>query len=214
MRAAPLLAILAAGLMAAGGYAYWTQQQALRVPEGLTRANGRIEVERVDIATKFAGRVAEIRVREGDAVPAAISSHAWTSPNYRPSSRPPKPPSGGPSKPPARPRPTWRSARRSSAFRGRTSPRGRTGTARRRFHRRGRPARAQNEVAKAEILGAKASVRDAQAAREAAEAHVAHIEATIADMTLKPPSPAASNTASPARARCWAREGAWSPSST
>jgi HlyD family secretion protein len=47
--------------------------------------------------------------------------------------------------------------------------------------------RAQNEVAKAEILGAKASVRDAQAAREAAEAHVAHIEATIADMTLKTP---------------------------
>ena len=47
--------------------------------------------------------------------------------------------------------------------------------------------RAQNEVAKAEILGAKASVRDAKAAREAAEAHVTHIEATIADMTLKTP---------------------------
>ena len=60
MRAAPLLAILAAGLMAAGlmaagGYAYWTQQQASRVPGGLARANGQIEAERVDVATKYAG---------------------------------------------------------------------------------------------------------------------------------------------------------------
>ena len=47
--------------------------------------------------------------------------------------------------------------------------------------------KAENEVAKAQILGAKADVRDAIAAREAAEAHVAHIEATIADMTLKTP---------------------------
>jgi HlyD family secretion protein len=58
MRAAPLLAILAAGLMAAGlmaagGYAYWTQQQASRVPGGLARANGQIEAERVDVATKL-----------------------------------------------------------------------------------------------------------------------------------------------------------------
>ena len=39
-----------------------------RVPAGFARANGRIEVERVDVATKIAGRIAEIRVREGDDV--------------------------------------------------------------------------------------------------------------------------------------------------
>ena len=44
----------------------------------------------------------------------------------------------------------------------------------------------RNEIV-AQILGAKADVRDAIAAREAAEAHVAHIEAIIVDMTLKTP---------------------------
>ena len=49
----------------AGGYAYWVQEQAVRVPLGLARANRRIEVERVNIATKYAGRIAELRVDEG-----------------------------------------------------------------------------------------------------------------------------------------------------
>ncbi|MEO1292482.1 MAG: HlyD family efflux transporter periplasmic adaptor subunit [Pseudomonadota bacterium] len=37
-------------------------------PEGFALANGRIEAERIDVATKFAGRVDEIRVDEGDFV--------------------------------------------------------------------------------------------------------------------------------------------------
>ncbi len=41
-----------------------------RLPEGLVMANGRIEVERVDVATKYAGRVDRIEVREGDLVEA------------------------------------------------------------------------------------------------------------------------------------------------
>ncbi|ALK08902.1 HlyD family secretion protein [Blastochloris viridis] len=60
------LAIVAAG--AAGGYVLWSREAATRVPEGFARANGRIEVERVDVATKIAGRIAELRVREGDDV--------------------------------------------------------------------------------------------------------------------------------------------------
>tara|TARA_R110002110_G_scaffold383246_1_gene594692 strand:- start:322 stop:1350 length:1029 start_codon:yes stop_codon:yes gene_type:complete len=35
---------------------------------GIAIANGRIEVERVDVATEYGGQVAEIRVREGDTV--------------------------------------------------------------------------------------------------------------------------------------------------
>jgi HlyD family secretion protein len=40
----------------------------LRAHEGFASANGRVEVIRVDIASKLAGRVAEILVSEGDAV--------------------------------------------------------------------------------------------------------------------------------------------------
>ena len=68
MRAAPLLSVIAIIGIAVGGYFYWSQQQSRTLPAGLASANGRIEVERVDIATKLAGRIAEIRVREGDAV--------------------------------------------------------------------------------------------------------------------------------------------------
>ena len=49
MRIAPILTIVVLAAGGAAGYAYW-QQQATRVPPGLARANGRIEVERVDMA--------------------------------------------------------------------------------------------------------------------------------------------------------------------
>jgi HlyD family secretion protein len=65
MRIAPILAIIVVVAGAAEGYAYWLQYESTRVPRGLARANGRIEVERVDVATKYAGRLAEVRVDEG-----------------------------------------------------------------------------------------------------------------------------------------------------
>jgi HlyD family secretion protein len=37
-------------------------------PEGFAKTNGRIEAERIDIATKFAGRLREVLVKEGDLV--------------------------------------------------------------------------------------------------------------------------------------------------
>ena len=49
---------------AAGAYVYWLGTQN-RVPAGLARVNGRIEVERVDITSKYAGRLAEVMVDEG-----------------------------------------------------------------------------------------------------------------------------------------------------
>ena len=68
MHIAPILALVIVSAAAAGGYAYWLQQEASRVPPGLARANGRIEVERVDVAAKYAGRIAELRANEGDFV--------------------------------------------------------------------------------------------------------------------------------------------------
>ena len=65
MRIVPILALVVATAGAAAAYAYWVQQQASRVPPGFARTNGRIEVDRVDVASKYAGRLAEVRVDEG-----------------------------------------------------------------------------------------------------------------------------------------------------
>lgn len=62
-----VLAVVA--VAAALGYFGWRQAGTLRaeaLPENVTVANGRIEVERVDVSAKLAGRVATIAVREGD----------------------------------------------------------------------------------------------------------------------------------------------------
>lgn len=68
MRAPPLLALLAVVAVGGGFGLYWWNAQARQLPPGLAAANGRMEVERIDIAAKLPGRVAEIAVREGDAV--------------------------------------------------------------------------------------------------------------------------------------------------
>ena len=58
------LAILAA---AAAG-AYWWRLQQGGLPPGIAYGNGRIEADEIDIDTKFAGRIAEMFVDEGDMV--------------------------------------------------------------------------------------------------------------------------------------------------
>ena len=58
------LAILAA---AAGGI-YWWRLQQHGLPPGIAYGNGRIEADEIDIDTKFAGRIAEMFVDEGDMV--------------------------------------------------------------------------------------------------------------------------------------------------
>ncbi len=59
-----LVVIVAA---AAGGYAYWQAQQS-DLPDYIASGNGRIEAEEVRVATKYAGRVEEVLVEEGDQV--------------------------------------------------------------------------------------------------------------------------------------------------
>ncbi|MCA0400005.1 MAG: HlyD family efflux transporter periplasmic adaptor subunit [Proteobacteria bacterium] len=67
MRVSPVYAAFVLAVVV-GASIYWLRPKADPLPAGLAQANGRIEVERVDVATKVAGRVAEIRVREGDYV--------------------------------------------------------------------------------------------------------------------------------------------------
>lgn len=45
-------------------------QSASNLPEGLLQANGRIEGDQITVASKVAGRLAELKVREGDSVKA------------------------------------------------------------------------------------------------------------------------------------------------
>jgi HlyD family secretion protein len=68
MRFVPALILAVLVLVAGGFFLRWQMDQADQVPPGLARANGRIEAERVAVATKYAGRVAEILVQEGDFV--------------------------------------------------------------------------------------------------------------------------------------------------
>ena len=51
----------------AGGW-YWWQQQLNALPPGIAKTNGRLEAEQVEIATKFAGRIAVVLAKEGDMV--------------------------------------------------------------------------------------------------------------------------------------------------
>jgi HlyD family secretion protein len=63
------LAVLVGLALLAGATTVWVARARSRaLPEGLLQANGRIEGDHVTVASKFAGRVATLAVREGDAV--------------------------------------------------------------------------------------------------------------------------------------------------
>jgi HlyD family secretion protein len=68
MRSPVVFAMAAALTLAAGGYVYWKHSIAALTPDGFATANGRIEVTRVDVASKMVGRVSAIHVSEGDFV--------------------------------------------------------------------------------------------------------------------------------------------------
>lgn len=188
MRIAPILTAVVLVAGAAGGYAYWVQAQALRVPPGLARANGRVEVERVDVAAKYAGRLAEVRVEEGaivqkndvlvriDTAESLAQLAAAKAAVHRAHQSVAK----------AEADVALREAelKLAEAELRRGTELVRTNAA--------TPAdldrrTAQRDVSKASLEGAKVAIEDAKAATEVAVAQVAQIEATIADMTLKAP---------------------------
>lgn len=64
------IAIAAVALAATGGGFYWWQRAQNQLPAGISWSNGRVEADEIDIDTKFAGRIAELLVGEGDMVTA------------------------------------------------------------------------------------------------------------------------------------------------
>ena len=61
-----LLLLIAVG--GAGGAIYWLEYSQPSLPPGFASGNGRLEADEIDISTKFAGRVAQLFVDEGDTV--------------------------------------------------------------------------------------------------------------------------------------------------
>lgn len=61
-------AIAVLALLAAGTTLIWYQGRGSHLPEGLVWGNGRVEGTELRIAAKYAGRVAEVLVREGDEI--------------------------------------------------------------------------------------------------------------------------------------------------
>ncbi|WP_194269403.1 HlyD family secretion protein [Tritonibacter litoralis] len=51
--------------LSGGAYFFWLSSQSAGLPAGITGSNGRIEAERIDIAAKLPGRIAEVLVSEG-----------------------------------------------------------------------------------------------------------------------------------------------------
>ena len=63
------IAALIVAATALGAYG-WQQWRSAQASEGLVSGNGRIEATEIDVATKYAGRIAEILVQEGEFVKA------------------------------------------------------------------------------------------------------------------------------------------------
>lgn len=63
----PLL-LAAVVLVGAAGAGYWWTHRLPPLPPGIAFGNGRLEVDPIDIATKFPGRIAELKVEEGQSV--------------------------------------------------------------------------------------------------------------------------------------------------
>jgi HlyD family secretion protein len=57
-------------IILAGGFFYWQKNGTAALPAGFVVGNGRIEATQIDIATKSAGRIKAITVKEGDSVEA------------------------------------------------------------------------------------------------------------------------------------------------
>ncbi len=188
MRGPVLFAIAAVLTLAAGGYLYWTHMMAAQIPEGLASANGRIEVTRVDIASKLAGRVAEVRVKEGDAVERGQVIAALDTAELRAQLAGAK--AAVQRAIAAIPRVQADIAVRKAEYdlaeleaqRAAHLEQTSSGT-RAELDRR----RAQSLVSAAQIEGAKAALVEAKAAKEAADAQVTQIQAMLDDSELHTP---------------------------
>jgi HlyD family secretion protein len=188
MRLIPIILLAAIAAVAAGFFFTWRADQADAVPVGLARANGRIEAERVSVATKYAGRVAEILVKEGDyvergAVIARMDTAELLAELAAAKARARQAEQGVGQ---AQAQLLMRQAelklanvelQRAQTLRERDYTSASTVDQR----------QAQRDVAAATVTAAQASIGDAEAAQDAAEASVAQLQAVLNDMTLSAP---------------------------
>jgi HlyD family secretion protein len=63
-----ILVLATFGILGGGGAVYWWQHLRSQLPAGIVWSNGRLEADEIDINTKFAGRLVELLVNEGDFV--------------------------------------------------------------------------------------------------------------------------------------------------
>lgn len=185
-----ILAILAAAALVAalGAWAWFSGWFGGETLAGFARSNGRIEVERVDIASKYDGRIATIRVHEGDPVTAGMvvaqmdtneieARLAEARALARQAAQAVRRAEAEVAQRVADARLAEVELKRARALESRDA--GTVADVDRRT--------AERDVAVAAVDSAKAAVGDAEAAKEAAEARVAALEVTIAEMTLVSP---------------------------
>ena len=181
-------AILALLAVAAAAYFYWLYELRSSLPDGVDRTNGRIEAEQIEIASKIAGRVTEVLVREGDMVQAgdiiARMDSAQIEAQLRGAEAQVR--QAAYTKAQAEAIVTQRASERELARQ--ELERGRA------LHATGNfptesldKRRAAFETADALFKAASAALDQATAAVEAAEAHVAQIESLLADTVLTAP---------------------------
>lgn len=188
MRLPAVFAVTAVLVLAIGAYVYWQHTMASRTADGLATANGRIEVTRVDIASKLPGRVAEMLVNEGDFVERNATIARLDTAELL-----------------AQLAGAKASVQRAIASVGRAEAdiaireaehnlaliemrraaelEQRAAGTRAELERR----QAQHLVTAAHIQGARAALAEAKAAQQAAEAQVAQIKATLEDSELRTP---------------------------
>lgn len=187
----PSIVVVAAVALAAGGflgYRHYSAALAQRLPEGVTAANGRIEVERIDIAAKYAGRVAEVLVREGDSVEkgAVIARLDTTEIAAQLAAASATAQRAVQAIARAEAEAAMREAELTLAeveLKRSTELHDRSVNSQADVDRRS----AQRNVAAAAVKAARAAIGDAEAARAVAEAQAAQIRAILADMTLTAP---------------------------
>ena len=63
-----VISLAAAALLLGAGWASWKFRTTEALPAGVVGANGRVEANQVEIATKLAGRIVDVVPREGDMI--------------------------------------------------------------------------------------------------------------------------------------------------
>ena len=189
MRFIPIVILAVIVAVAAGFFYRWQADQAGAVAAGLARANGRIEAERVAVATKYAGRVAEILVKEGDfiergAVVARMDTAELLAEIAAAKARTQQAIQGiGQAKAQLLMRQAELKLANVDLQRAQTLSK-RDYIAASTVDQR----QAERDVAAAAVTAAQAAIGDAEAAQDAAEASVAQLQAVLNDMTLVAPT--------------------------